>query len=81
MTSRLDKIKEIIENNKNSSVSPLDLVNPNTEWADEDLSSGRYSICKSCPELIKLTTQCKKCGCFMAAKTKLQKATCPIGKW
>lgn len=81
MTSRLDKIKELIENNMNSSVSPLDLVNPNTEWADESLSLNRYSICKSCPELIKLTTQCKKCGCFMAAKTKLQKATCPIGKW
>jgi hypothetical protein len=81
MASRIEKIKEIIENNKNSSVSPLDLVNPNTEWADEGLSSSRYSICKSCPELIKLTTQCKKCGCFMSAKTKLQKATCPLGKW
>jgi hypothetical protein len=81
MTNRLDKIKEIIENNKNSSVSPLDLVNPNAEWADESLSSERYSICQSCPELIRLTKQCKKCGCFMAAKTKLQKATCPLGKW
>jgi hypothetical protein len=57
------------------------LVNPNAEWADESLSSERYSICQSCPELIRLTKQCKKCGCFMAAKTKLQKATCPLGKW
>lgn len=81
MTSRIDKIKEIIENNKNSQVKPSDLINPNTEWADESLSSERYSICQSCPELIKLTKQCKKCGCFMAAKTKLQKATCPLGKW
>ncbi len=61
--------------------SPLDLVNPNTEWADEILSKERYGICRSCPELIKLTKQCKKCGCFMIAKTKLQKATCPLGKW
>jgi hypothetical protein len=60
---------------------PWDLVNPNTEWADESLSKERYSICQSCPELIKLTKQCKKCGCFMAAKTKLQLATCPLGKW
>jgi hypothetical protein len=62
-------------------VKPWDLINPNSEWATEDVSSERYSICKTCPELIKLTKQCKKCGCFMAAKTKLQKATCPIGKW
>lgn len=60
---------------------PWDIINPNTEWADESLSKERYSICQSCPELIKLTKTCKKCGCFMAAKTKLQNATCPISKW
>lgn len=81
MINRLDKIKEIIENNKNSSVSPLDLINPNTEWASNEVAEQRYSICKGCPELIKSTKQCKKCGCFMAAKTKLQGATCPLGKW
>lgn len=62
-------------------VRPWDLVNPNTKWASDNVAEERYSICQSCPELIKLTKQCKKCGCFMAAKTKLQKATCPIGKW
>jgi hypothetical protein len=62
-------------------VKPWDLINPNSEWATEQIASERYSICKECPELIKLTKQCKKCGCFMAAKTKLQKANCPIGKW
>jgi len=60
---------------------PWDLVNPATEWASEELVSARYAICKACPELIKLTTQCKKCGCIMKAKTKLEKATCPLGKW
>ena len=60
---------------------PWDIINPNTEWADESLSKERYSICQSCPELIKLTKTCKECGCFMAAKTKLQNATCPISKW
>jgi hypothetical protein len=60
---------------------PWDIVNPNTEWASAEVSEKRYDICKSCPELIKLTKQCKKCGCFMAAKTKLNMATCPIGKW
>lgn len=62
-------------------VRPWDMLNPNTEWATEEISFERYSICRACPELIKLTKQCKKCGCFMAAKTRLQKATCPIGKW
>lgn len=60
---------------------PWDLLNPNTEWADEEASSSRYSVCQSCPELVSLTKQCKKCGCFMAAKTKLAHATCPLGKW
>lgn len=78
---RIQKIKEIIENNKNSAVGPMDLISPNTEWASEQKSNERFSICKSCPELIKLTSQCKKCGCFMKAKTKLEKAVCPIGKW
>ena len=62
-------------------VTPLDLLNPMTKSASEELTKSRMLICKACPELIKLTTQCKKCGCFMAAKTKLEKASCPIGKW
>lgn len=60
---------------------PWDLINPETEWASDEVATERYDICKACPELIKLTKQCKKCGCFMAAKTKLEKATCPLGKW
>jgi hypothetical protein len=60
---------------------PWDLVNPTNYVKDKSISDKRLEICKACPELIKLTTQCKKCGCFMAAKTKLEHATCPIGKW
>lgn len=72
-----------LENYKNNveSTRPWDVINPKTEWANDELSNERYSICKICPELIKLTKQCRKCGCFMAIKTKLQNATCPIGKW
>jgi len=62
-------------------VKPWDVLNPNAEWADEEKAKQRYSICRSCPELIKLTSQCKKCGCFMKVKTKLEQAVCPIGKW
>jgi hypothetical protein len=81
MSSRIDKIKEIIETNKQSFVRPTDIINPNTEWVDESLFNQRYSICKACPELIKLTKQCKKCGCFMAVKSKMKAASCPLGKW
>jgi hypothetical protein len=69
------------EYKEKNGVTPLDMLNPNTKHAPEDLATTRLSICKVCPELIKLTTQCKKCGCFMAAKTKLEAAKCPIGKW
>ena len=61
-------------------VTPLDLLKRPT-MASEDIALERLAICKACPELIKLTTQCKKCGCFMKLKTTLQDATCPIGKW
>lgn len=60
---------------------PWDIINPKTEWVNEEKEKKRFEICKGCPELIKLTTQCKKCGCFMKVKTKLEAATCPIGKW
>jgi len=60
---------------------PWDLISSDTEWASKEESEKRFDICKSCPKLIKLTKQCKECGCFMAAKTKLEAATCPIGKW
>jgi len=60
---------------------PWDLLNPNTEYAEESEAVRRYDICKACPELIDLTKQCKQCGCMMALKTKLRHATCPINKW
>lgn len=62
-------------------VTPLDMLNPMSKHAEEDVSNSRYEICKACPELIQLTKQCKKCGCVMTAKTRLEAAKCPIGKW
>lgn len=60
---------------------PWDLINPKTEWVSDEVAEKRLSICANCPELIKLTFQCKKCGCFMKAKTKIQNASCPLLKW
>jgi len=74
----LDKQKE---KNGKKDVKPWDLLNPNTEYIDREVSEQRFEICKACPELFELTKQCKKCGCFMALKTKMKEASCPIGKW
>jgi hypothetical protein len=71
-----DKYKENLGETR-----PWDLLNPNAELAPDVLQEQRYSICKSCPEFINLTTQCKKCGCIMKLKTKLSLAQCPINKW
>jgi len=67
------------ENSKN--VKPWDILKKDTEYASEEVANFRYNTCLSCPELIKLTKQCKQCGCFMTIKTKLQAATCPLEKW
>jgi hypothetical protein len=75
MKSRWEQYKE------KHGVTPLDLLNPQTKYVESTMHIDRMNICKSCPELIKLTSQCKKCGCFMEIKTKLEAAKCPIGKW
>jgi hypothetical protein len=65
----------------NKPVRPWDLFNAKKPKLSEEFQKERLKICLSCPELIKLTHQCKKCGCFMELKTKLAEAKCPIGKW
>jgi len=60
---------------------PWDLFNKKIGRVDNGVFVERFEICKSCPEFIKLTTQCKQCGCIMSAKTKLPNAECPLGKW
>ena len=45
------------------------------------LHESRFAICQECPRFFKPTGQCKECKCFMRIKTRLPKASCPIGKW
>jgi hypothetical protein len=66
--------------NLGASVRPADLLDKNN-YTSEEKAASRYSICEQCPSLIKLTHQCKECGCFMNLKVKLELATCPLGKW
>jgi hypothetical protein len=62
-------------------VKPWDLINPNEPISSEEISAYRLEICKRCIFYRPTTNQCKKCGCFMKLKTKLENATCPVGKW
>lgn len=42
--------------------------------------SARMEICNTCP--FKGDDQrCGKCGCFLPAKTRVKKSSCPIGRW
>ena len=60
---------------------PWDILNPNAPKATEEEAEHRLRICSQCPELIKATSQCKQCGCFMKMKVKLKEASCPLLKW
>jgi hypothetical protein len=60
---------------------PWHLLNTGMYLEDQSIVDSRMNTCNSCPELIELTKQCKKCGCVMSLKTKLTEATCPLGKW
>lgn len=73
--SRWEQYKE-----KNG-VTVFDLLNPKAENATDELAKNRLTICEECDRLIKVTKQCKECGCVMPLKVKLKKATCPLSKW
>lgn len=60
---------------------PWDILKPNIEWSEEEVAIQRLITCFDCDRLIKVTTQCKECGCFMRMKVKLKEAKCPLNKW
>jgi hypothetical protein len=60
---------------------PWDFLNKNIGRVEQDIAEDRMNVCRSCEHFLKMTGQCKKCGCIMAIKSKLPNATCPIGKW
>jgi Family of unknown function (DUF6171) len=60
---------------------PWHLLDEDKLLKNQEIVDNRMSICHECPFFISFTTQCKKCGCFMKAKTTLKNAECPMGKW
>lgn len=47
---------------------------------DEALQKQRLDICIGCEEITS-NFRCSRCGCFMSVKSRIQIATCPLGKW
>lgn len=47
----------------------------------EQRAKERMDICRECPELFGPLNNCRQCGCFMNIKTRIFKASCPLGKW
>lgn len=50
-------------------------------FAPSEVSDERINICNNCDNYNQPVGICKKCGCFMPAKSKLARAKCPLGKW
>lgn len=63
------------------STKPWDMLNPNEKRSSEDEFQRRMDICRSCEYFRVKTETCRKCGCFMKLKTKLERSHCPINKW
>jgi Family of unknown function (DUF6171) len=47
----------------------------------KDEEQRRLNICQSCEFFNAEKSTCRKCGCFMKFKTRLNSADCPAGKW
>jgi len=79
--SFLDKIKKRKNKEKVKQVKPWDLLKGKSEFTKPEIARERLDICKTCPNFLSITKQCKICFCIMPAKTILAAASCPIGKW
>jgi len=86
MSSQSEKIKkEILTKLRSLSENITDSVGQMSQgkpvFCSAEVVNKRLGICKACPEYVAATSQCRKCGCFMSAKTKLKVSSCPINKW
>lgn len=86
MSSHSDRVKqEILQKLKGLSQTVTDSIGDMSKgkpiFCESSVTNNRMQICNSCPFFIQSTSQCKKCGCFMTAKTRLKQSQCPVGKW
>jgi hypothetical protein len=75
-----DKFKDKLTQIKKTTNSiATDIIE--TVKIDEETRNTRLNLCLSCEHLFAPTQNCKKCGCFVQAKTWLKSSSCPIKKW
>lgn len=48
-------------------------------FASKEDALARKEICETCPS--KAVLICGECGCLIAAKVRLNSASCPLNKW
>lgn len=82
----MQKVNDVAELKRKIEASPLDMAKGILKSA-KDLATGgvtdpsaRMDICNTCPFKGK-DQRCGKCGCFLPAKTRIAKSSCPIGLW
>lgn len=47
----------------------------------QEVKQKRLAACETCTEYRLSVKVCRKCGCFMPAKTSFATVYCPIGRW
>lgn len=75
--SFIDRIRQKTKTKVSNTLDSPRLI----KTVEVDVYDQRIKTCRSCDHLIKITNTCKKCGCFMILKAKLESASCPVGKW
>lgn len=58
-----------------------DFVRGKLEFADKQTAHNRMSICRQCEVRHPKLNICTICGCYLPAKTKLKKSSCPMDLW
>ena len=72
----IKKLSEIAKGYTNLVKSKLLL----TSQEEEELAEVRMNVCNACEFKSKMNT-CKKCGCYLPAKTKSKDSKCPLSLW
>lgn len=54
----------------------------NPVYTDEKIPNQRLEICKQCEYYEESPLKrCTNCGCFLDAKIRVKRISCPINKW
>ena len=58
-----------------------DFVEGEEVFASEEKQKNRMELCENCEYYDSNQKRCKLCGCFMEAKVKFLRSSCPALKW